>query len=75
MLYHHEQQGFRALLSDPSIPIPKADWEFNNGLELLKATAYFSGAAAAVREYEKAALWTQLSVSSSSLPENQAAEE
>lgn len=65
--------GFRALPSDPSIP--KADCQFKNGVEPLKATAASSGTAAAVRKYQKAALWTQLSVSLASLPEEQAAEQ
>lgn len=45
--------GFRALCSDPDIPIPKADCQLNNGVEPLKTTAGSSGAAAAGRHTRK----------------------
>jgi len=55
--------------------IPEADCQFDNRIEPLKATAASSGTAAAARKYQKEAIWTQLSVSSASLPEERAAEQ
>lgn len=71
----HAVGRFRALPSHLRSPIPKANCQFNNGVESLKATTVFSGTAVAVKEYQKVALWTQLSMSLASLPEEQVAEQ